>query len=605
MHRLYIYFELMKTITIGVIAHVDHGKTTLVDQLLKQGGAFETHQEIGNLIMDSNDQEKERGITIYAKNCSIKHNSTVINIVDTPGHADFSSEVERVLRVVDTVLLLVDAQEGPMPQTRFVTQKAIELGLKPIVVINKIDKPAANPDEVINKVYDLFIDLEATDEQLDFPIVYTIAKQGIAKKELHEDAQNLDALFDVISERAVTKDSDKPFQALVYALHYSDYSGRVGIAKIFNGKINKGQTISLIHHDGSIQTGKISKLIKFQGNKQVDTDEAINGDIIGIAGFKDVTIGTTFASTENPTALPIIEIGKPTVSMVFSTNTSPFAGREGKNVTSRTILARLQKELETNVGMTVEQIEDSESYRVSGRGELHISVLIEAMRREGFELSVSKPTVIFRQENNQTLEPFETIFISVPTIYSGIVIEKLSKRKAEMANLENKNNFTEIEFIAPTRGIIGYNNEFIYDTHGEGVFSHVFKEYRPHKGPIEGRQNGVLISQCAGITLGYALSNLQERGSIFIEPSTDVYEGMIIGKNSRNEDLIVNPTKGKQLTNMRASGNDDALQLEPPTVFTLEQALDFIEEDELVEITPTSIRLRKKHLTENERKRAK
>jgi GTP-binding protein len=595
----------MKTITIGVIAHVDHGKTTLVDQLLKQGGAFEAHQEVGNLIMDSNDQEKERGITIYAKNCSIKHNDTIINIVDTPGHADFSSEVERVLRVVDTVLILVDAQEGPMPQTRFVTQKAIELGLKPIVLINKIDKPAANPAEVIDKVYELFMELGANDDQLDFPIVYSIAKQGIAKHELNEESTNLNPLFDTITERALTKTSDQPFQALVYALDYSDYSGRVGIAKIFNGKVSKGETLSLIQQDGTVQTGRITKLVKFIGNKQAETDIAENGDIIGISGFKDVTIGTTFTDTQNPIALPIIEIGKPTVSMVISTNTSPFAGKEGKNVTSRTIYDRLKKELETNVGLKVEQVENSESYRVSGRGELHISVLIEAMRREGFELSVSKPTVILREENGQKMEPYEKIFISVPEEYAGTVIEKLSKRKAEMTNMHSKNNYTVLEFVAPTRGIIGYNSEFIYDTHGEGVFSHIFKEYGPHKGSIEGRQNGVLISQCAGKALGYALSNLQARGTLFINPSTDVYEGMIIGKNSRSEDLIVNPTKGKQLTNMRTSGSDDSLQLEPPQILTLEQAIEFIDDDELVEITPSSIRLRKKHLTENARKRAK
>ncbi len=593
----------MQTITLGVIAHVDHGKTTLVDQLLKQGGAFEAHQEVGNLIMDSNDQEKERGITIYAKNCSIKHQDTIINIVDTPGHADFSSEVERVLRVVDTVLLLVDAQEGPMPQTRFVTQKAIELGLKPIMIINKIDKPAANPDQVIDKVYDLFIELGANDDQLDFPIIYTIAKEGIAKSNLDEDSTNLNPLFDAITSRASTKHSDQPFQALVYALDYSEYSGRIGIAKIFNGKVSKGENISLIQQNGTIQKGRVAKLIKFQGNKQVDAETAENGDIIGIAGFKDVTIGTTFTDCNHLEALPIISIGKPTVSMDFSINTSPFAGKEGKNVTSRTIFERLQKELETNVGMTVEQITGSESYRVSGRGELHISVLIEAMRREGFELSVSKPSVIFRVENGQKLEPYETLFISVPSEYSGTVIEKLGKRKAEMTNMESKDNFTNLEFIAPTRGIIGYNSEFIYDTHGEGVFSHVFKEYSPYKGEIEGRQNGVLISQCAGKALGYALNNLQERGILFINPGTEVYEGMIIGKNSRNDDLVVNPTKGKQLTNMRASGNDDGLQLEPPTLFTLEQALEFIEHDELVEVTPQTIRLRKKLLSENQRKR--
>ncbi|MBD3270559.1 translational GTPase TypA [Candidatus Peregrinibacteria bacterium] len=595
----------MKNITIGVIAHVDHGKTTLVDQLLKQGGAFAAHQEVGNLIMDSNDQEKERGITIYAKNCSIKHNETIINIVDTPGHADFSSEVERVLRVVDTVLLLVDAQEGPMPQTRFVTQKAIELGLKPIVVINKIDKPAADPKSAIDKVYELFIELDASEEQLDFPIIYAIAKEGIAKKELEDQSNNLNPLFDTISERATEKDISKPFQALVYALDYSEYSGRIGIAKIVNGKVSKGENISLIQQNGEVQNGKISKLIKFQGNQQIDADSAENGDIVGIAGFKDVTIGTTFANQSNPKALPIIEIGKPTVSMVFSTNTSPFAGKEGKNVTSRTIYERLQKELETNVGLKVEQVEGSESYRVSGRGELHLAVLIETMRREGFELSVSKPNVIFREENGQKLEPIESLFISVPTEYSGTVIEKLNKRKAEMQNMGNKNNFTELEFIIPTRGLIGYNSEFIYDTHGEGIISHIFKEYAPYKGSISGRTNGVLISQCAGKALGYALNNLQERGTLFIKPATDVYEGMIIGKNARNEDLVVNPTKGKQLTNMRASGNDDGLQLEPPLIMTLEQALEFIDDDELVEVTPSSIRLRKKLLSENERKRVK
>lgn len=598
---------MQKIITIAVIAHVDHGKTTLVDELLKQGGAFSSHEAIGELIMDSNAQERERGITILSKNCAIRHGDLKINIVDTPGHADFSSEVERVLKVVDTVLLLVDAQEGPMPQTRFVLQKSIKLGLKPIVVINKIDKPAANIEKVHNQIFDLFAELGATDEQLDFPMVLAIARQGIAKLTLEETSTNLNPLFDLIAKKVtpVVATANSTLQALVYSLEYDNHLGRIGIARVMSGTLATGSEIALAKRDGKIVKGRISKMFVYEGVKKKEVSSAPAGEIVGIAGFEDVTIGETFTDPANPKALPPIEIGEPTVSMVFHVNTSPFAGREGKFLTTRQIYDRLERELETNVGLRVDKVEGSDSYKVSGRGELHLSVLIENMRREGFELSVSRPTVIIKEKNGEKQEPIEQLVINVPNEYTGAVIEKLGKRKAEMKNMKSEEGHTELTFEIPTRGLIGYESEFICDTKGEGILNHIFDRYDSWRGELTSRQNGVLISMENGKALGFALSNLQERSALFIGPQTEVYEGMIIGENARSGDMTVNPIKGKKLTNMRASGSDDALKLIPPRKLTLEQAIEFIVDDELVEITPSSTRLRKKFLTELERKRAK
>lgn len=588
-----------------MIAHVDHGKTTLVDALLKQGGAFAAHESTTDLVMDSNPQEKERGITILAKNCAIKKGDLKINIVDTPGHADFSSEVERVLRIVDTVLLLVDAQEGPMPQTRFVTQKALELGLRPILIVNKIDKPGGDPDKTVNEVFDLFVELKATDAQLDFPIVYAIGRQGIAKKNLTDESTNLDPLFEVIQAHTKSRAEEDAttMQALVYSLEYDGYVGRTGICRVLRGSIDTSKEVSLVHRDGTLEKGKIRRMFVFEGLKKREVTTAEAGEIVGIAGFADVTIGETFTNPENPVALPVIEIGEPTVSMVFSVNTSPFAGKEGKFVTTRQIRERLMRELETNVGMRVEDVEGEDSYKVSGRGELHLSVLIENMRREGFELSVSRPTVILKEVDGKKHEPIEFLVINVPDEYTGSVIEKVSKRKGDMKNMAAHEGYTRLEFEIPTRGLIGYLSEFIRDTRGEGTINHIFLRYDEWRGTIDSRQTGVMISQEQGKSVAFALNNLQERGSLFIEGGTDVYEGMIIGESARSDDLIVNPVKEKKLTNMRASGTDDAVRLIPPRIMTLETGIEYIGDDELVEVTPTSIRLRKRFLKETDRKR--
>lgn len=596
-----------KIITLGVIAHVDHGKTTLVDKLLKQGGAFADHEEIGELIMDSNDQERERGITILSKNCAIRHDKVKINIVDTPGHADFSSEVERVLKVCDTVLLLVDAQEGPMPQTRFVTQKALQLGLKPIVVINKIDKPGADIEKTHDKIFDLFVELGATDEQLDFPMILTIAREGIAKFKKEDISQNLNPLFDLILEKTIPQiaSPEETLQALVYSLEYDNHLGRIGIARVVRGKLKKGEEIAIARRDGSFVKGRIAKMFIFQGLKKVEVEEAAAGEIVGIAGFADITIGETFTDAEKPEALPIIKISEPTVSMVFHVNSSPLAGREGRSLTTRQIRERLHRELETNVGLRVEEIEGSDSYKVSGRGELHLAVLIENMRRESFELAVGRPQVILKKINDKKLEPIEEVVINVPDNFAGNVIEKMGKRKGKLKNMKSEEGYTRIEFKIPTRGLIGYQSEFIRDTHGEGNLSHIFLKYDDWCGEIPARSNGVLISQSNGISMGYALANLQDRGTLFIGPQTEIYEGMIIGEASRPGDIIVNPLKGKKLTNVRASGSDEALKLTPPQIVTLENAIEYVADDELVEITPKKIRLRKKLLKEFERRRAK
>ncbi|MDD3066357.1 MAG: translational GTPase TypA [Candidatus Gracilibacteria bacterium] len=596
-----------KVITLGVIAHVDHGKTTLVDALLKQGGAFAAHEHVGELIMDSNAQEKERGITITSKNCSILHNNLKVNIVDTPGHADFSSEVERVLKICDTVLILVDAQEGPMPQTRFVTQKALELGLKPIVVINKIDKPGANIEKTHDQVFDLFAELGATDEQLDFPMVLTIAREGIAKLRLEDTSEDLTPLFDVIRDKINPQvgSAADTLQALVYSLEYDNHLGRIGIGRVIRGTIKSGTEVTLARRDGSMKRGRIAKMFVFQGLRKIEVQEALAGEIIGVAGFDDITIGETLTDNEKPEALPVIEIGEPTVSMTFNVNTSPFAGKEGKFVTTRQIRDRLMRELETNVGLRVDEIENSDSYKVSGRGELHLAVLIESMRREGFELAVGRPEVITHEEKGQKLEPIEEAIVTVPDESAGIVIEKMGKRKGEMRDMQSIEGYTRIKFEIPTRGLIGYQSEFIRDTRGEGTLAHIFLRFDSWKGDIPARSNGVLISQEQGTSMGFALANLQERGTLFIGPQVEVYEGMIIGENSREGDMIVNPLKGKKLSNMRASGSDDALKLIPPRKMSLELAIEYVADDELVEVTPSKIRLRKKLLTEVERKRSK
>ncbi len=591
---------------IAIIAHVDHGKTTLVDAMLKQSGVFRENQVITERVMDSNDLEKERGITILSKNLSILHGGLKINIVDTPGHADFGGEVERVLKMVDSVLLLVDAFDGPMPQTRFVLKKSLDLGIRPIVVINKIDRPGARPEKVVDMVFDLFCELNADEEQLDFPIVYTSAKQGFAKRELSDASDNLEPLFAMIAERVAppTADPEAPFQMLVTSIDYNDYLGRIATGKIFNGRVSAGETISLIKKGGEISKGRISKLLGFEGLKQVELNEATAGDIITIAGFDNVGIGETLACASQPKSLPYIAIDEPTLAMNFVVNSSPFAGREGKFVTSRNLRDRLMKELRTNVSLRVEETANTDTFRVSGRGELHLSILIENMRREGFELAVSKPEVILREIDGQKCEPMEYLVIDVPEEHQGTVIEKLGPRKAEMVAMQAMEGVNRLEFLIPARGLIGFRSEFLTDTRGTGVMNHTFHGYAPWKGPIPGRKNGVLIAMESGETVAYSLFSLQERGTLFVHPGVAVYEGMIIGQNAKDNDLVVNACRGKKLTNIRASGSDEAIRLTPPRDLTLEQALEFIDTDELVEVTPQSIRLRKRLLDENERKKA-
>ncbi len=590
---------------IAIIAHVDHGKTTLVDKMLIQGQLFASHQEVGELIMDSNDLERERGITILSKNVSITYRDTKINIIDTPGHADFGGEVERILKMVDSVLLLVDAFDGPMPQTRFVLKKSLDIGLKPIVVINKIDRPGSRPEAVVDMVFDLFCELNANEAQLDFPIVYTSAKSGIAKMALEDGSDNLEPLFQMIRTRVDPPqvDIDAPFQLLVAHIAYNKFVGRIATGKIFNGRVRSGETVAWIDKDGTVQKGRITKLLGYQGLQQVEINEALAGDIVSIAGFEEVRIGETLACAENPQALPYVAIDEPTLSMNFMVSNSPFAGREGKFVTSRNIHDRLMKELRTNVSLRVEETGNSDTFKVSGRGELHLSILIENMRREGFEMSVSKPEVIFREIDGALCEPMEYLSIDVPEKYQGTVIERLGTRRAEMVSMQPMNGTNRLEFIVPARGLIGFRTEFLTETRGTGVMHHTFHEYAPHRGPIAGRKNGVLISMDAGKSVAYALFNLQERGILFIGPGIEVYEGMIIGQHAKENDLVINACKGKKLTNIRASGSDEAVRLTPATILSLEQALEYIDEDELVEVTPKSIRLRKRYLDANERKR--
>ncbi|WP_027716269.1 translational GTPase TypA [Desulfuromonas sp. TF] len=590
---------------IAIIAHVDHGKTTLVDAMLKQSGVFRENQVITERVMDSNDLEKERGITILSKNLSIHHGGIKINIVDTPGHADFGGEVERVLKMVDSVLLLVDAFDGPMPQTRFVLKKSLDLGIKPIVVINKIDRPGARPEAVVDMVFDLFCELNADEMQLDFPIIFASAKSGYAKRELEDPSDNLEPLFEMIAARVAPPEAnpDASFQMLVSSIAYNDYIGRIATGKIFSGKVRAGETIAHIDKDGKVTKGRISKLLGYEGLSQVELSEALAGDIVTIAGFDQVGIGETFAASDNPVPLPYMAIDEPTLSMNFMVSDSPFAGKEGKYVTSRNIRDRLMRELRTNVSLRVEDTGNTDTFKVSGRGELHLSILIENMRREGFELSVSKPEVIFREIDGVKCEPMEYLVIDVPEEHQGTVIEKLGTRKAEMVSMQPMDGTNRLEFIIPARGLIGFRTEFLTDTRGTGVMNHTFHEYAPYKGPISGRKNGVLISIDTGETVSYSLFNLQDRGILFVGPGTSVYEGMIIGQHSKDNDLVVNACRGKKLTNVRASGTDDSTKTSPPRILSLEQALEFIADDELVEVTPKSIRLRKRYLDANDRKK--
>lgn len=590
---------------IGIIAHVDHGKTTLVDALLKQGGAFSEREEVEVCVMDSNDQEKERGITIYAKNCAVTYKNTKINIVDTPGHADFGSEVERILRTVDSVLLLVDAYEGPMPQTKFVLKKSLQLGLKPIVVINKIDKPTARPDEVLNMIFDLFGDLGANNDQLDFSYVYAIAKQGIAKRNMADESSDLSPLFDLILEKVKPADRnfEAPFRMQPSNLAYDNFLGRMAIGRVYEGVLETGRQVFVKTATGEKRTGKVSKIFTFQGLKKIEAPKAEAGDIVVIAGIPDVYVGETITTDENAEPLPAISIDPPTLSMTFMVNDSPFAGREGKFVTTRHIKARLEKEMETNVGLHIEEIPNSDAYKVSGRGELHLSVLLESMRREGFEVQVSRPEVIMKQEGNVKLEPIEQVIVDVPEEFSGTVIERLSKRKGEIVDIRTENGQTRLEFKVPTRGLLGFRSDFIIETKGEGILTHAFIGYEPYKGEIPKRTRGSLISGETDAAMAYSLWKLEERGRLFIRPQTEMYEGMIIGECAKDNDLVVNAAKNKKLTNVRASGTDEAIHLTPITDMTLEGALEYIGDDELVEITPENIRLRKKLLTENERKR--
>ncbi|HGH7079418.1 TPA: translational GTPase TypA [Neisseria meningitidis] len=591
---------------IAIIAHVDHGKTTLVDQLLRQSGTFRANQQVDERVMDSNDLEKERGITILAKNTAIDYEGYHINIVDTPGHADFGGEVERVLGMVDCVVLLVDAQEGPMPQTRFVTKKALALGLKPIVVINKIDKPSARPSWVIDQTFELFDNLGATDEQLDFPIVYASGLSGFAKLEETDESNDMRPLFDTILKYtpAPSGSADETLQLQISQLDYDNYTGRLGIGRILNGRIKPGQTVAVMNHDQQIAQGRINQLLGFKGLERVPLEEAEAGDIVIISGIEDIGIGVTITDKDNPKGLPMLSVDEPTLTMDFMVNTSPLAGTEGKFVTSRQIRDRLQKELLTNVALRVEDTADADVFRVSGRGELHLTILLENMRREGYELAVGKPRVVYRDIDGQKCEPYENLTVDVPDDNQGAVMEELGRRRGELTNMESDGNGrTRLEYHIPARGLIGFQGEFMTLTRGVGLMSHVFDDYAPVKPDIPGRHNGVLVSQEQGEAVAYALWNLEDRGRMFVSPNDKIYEGMIIGIHSRDNDLVVNPLKGKKLTNIRASGTDEAVRLTTPIKLTLEGAVEFIDDDELVEITPQSIRLRKRYLSELERRR--
>ena len=591
---------------IAIIAHVDHGKTTLVDALLHQSHVFRENEQVAERVMDSNDLERERGITILSKNTSVMYNGVKINIVDTPGHADFEGEVERVLKTVDGVLLVVDAFDGPMPQTREVLKKALALNLQPIVVINKIDRPGAQPLKAVDKVLELFIDLGANDEQLDFPVIYASAKNGIAKMNLDDESDNITCIFDtIISHIDPPKcDTEGPMQLLVSNINYDDYLGRIAIGRVERGTIKAGQSVSICKENGKVEQGKLAKLFTYQGLKRVEAEEIKAGDIVAVSGIPNINIGETICDFEHPEKIDFVNIDEPTVSMTFSVNDGPLAGKEGKFVTSRHIRDRLFKELERNVSLRVKETDKAESFEVCGRGELHLSVLIETMRREGFELVVSRPKVIFKDIDGVKCEPIETLSVNVPDDSVGNVIEKIGRRKGEMVNMEPAEpGHTKIEFTIPARGLIGYRTEFLTDTKGEGRMSSVFKDYEPYKGEIQARTRGVIVAFEAGTSITYGLYNAQLRGELLIGAGVQVYEGMIVGINSRNEDISINVCKEKHLTNTRASGSDDALRLVPPVKMSLEQSIEFIADDELVEVTPENIRLRKKILDTKTRER--
>lgn len=591
---------------IAVIAHVDHGKTTLVDGLLSQSGTFSEREKVDERVMDSNDLEKERGITILSKNTAINYKGTKINIIDTPGHADFGGEVERVLKMVDGVLLLVDAQEGVMPQTKFVVKKALGFGIRPIVVVNKIDKPAAEPDRVVDEVFDLFVAMGASDEQLDFPVIYAAARDGYAIKNLEDEKKNLEPLFEAILDSVAppSGSSENPLQMQVFTLDYDNYVGKIGIARVFNGIVKKGESVMLAKGDGTKEVGKITKLIGFMGLARTEIESAGAGDIVAIAGFNAVDVGDSIVDKDNPMPLDPMHLEEPTMSVYFAVNDSPLAGTEGKHITANKIKDRLLKEMQTNIAMRCEEMGEGK-FRVSGRGELQITILAENLRREGFEFSISRPEVITKTENGVKKEPFEHLVIDTPQDFSGTIIERLGRRKAEMKAMNPMNDgFTRLEFEIPARGLIGYRSEFLTDTKGEGVMNHSFLEFRAFSGSVESRKNGALISMEAGEATGFSLFNIQERGVLFIAPQAKVYVGMVIGEHSRDNDLDVNPIKAKHLTNMRSSGADEAIKLVPPRDLTLERALEWIEEDEILEITPINLRIRKKILEPNLRKRA-
>jgi GTP-binding protein len=593
---------------IAIIAHVDHGKTTLVDCLLKQSGVFGEREidKVEERVMDSNDIEKERGITIFSKNASVHYKDYKINIVDTPGHADFGGEVQRIMKMVDCVLLLVDAFEGPMPQTKYVLKKALEQGHRPIVVVNKVDRPNARPEEVLYMVYDLFIELNANDHQLEFPVIYASGKSGFAKKELEDESDNMIPLFDSILENVEDPEGsvEAPLQFLVTNIEYDNYVGKLGVGRIYNGSIRRNQEVMLIKRDGKQVKGKISVLYGYEGLKKVEVEQAFAGDIVCIAGIDALDIGETIADVQNPIALPVIDIDEPTLAMTFVVNDSPFAGKEGKYITSRNIWDRLQKELQTNVSMRVEATDSPDSFVVKGRGELQLSILLENMRREGYEIQVSKPRVIFKDIDGEKFEPIELAVVDVDDAYTGVVIEKMGTRKGEMVSMTpGTDGYTRLEFKVPSRGLIGFRGEFLTDTKGTGILNHSFYDYEIYKGDIPTRTKGVLIATETGTSVAYGLGGLQDRGIMFIDPGVNVYEGMIVGEHNRDNDLVVNVCKTKKLTNMRSSGSDDAIRLAPPRKMTLEQALEYIADDELVEVTPTSIRLRKKLLREGDRRR--
>ncbi|MGL2399352.1 translational GTPase TypA [Helicobacter pylori] len=598
----------MKNIrNIAVIAHVDHGKTTLVDGLLSQSGTFSEREKVDERVMDSNDLERERGITILSKNTAIYYKDTKINIIDTPGHADFGGEVERVLKMVDGVLLLVDAQEGVMPQTKFVVKKALSFGICPIVVVNKIDKPAAEPDRVVDEVFDLFVAMGASDKQLDFPVVYAAARDGYAMRSLDDEKKNLEPLFETILEHVPSPSGsvDEPLQMQIFTLDYDNYVGKIGIARVFNGSVKKNESVLLMKSDGSKENGRITKLIGFLGLARTEIENAYAGDIVAIAGFNAMDVGDSVVDPANPMPLDPMHLEEPTMSVYFAVNDSPLAGLEGKHVTANKLKDRLLKEMQTNIAMKCEEMGEGK-FKVSGRGELQITILAENLRREGFEFSISRPEVIIKEENGVKCEPFEHLVIDTPQDFSGAIIERLGKRKAEMKAMNPMSDgYTRLEFEIPARGLIGYRSEFLTDTKGEGVMNHSFLEFRPFSGSVESRKNGALISMENGEATAFSLFNIQERGTLFINPQTKVYVGMVIGEHSRDNDLDVNPIKSKHLTNMRASGSDDAIKLTPPRTMVLERALEWIEEDEILEVTPLNLRIRKKILDPNMRKRAK